>query len=257
LQKKNSPCGTALITGAAQRIGRVIAQMFGNNGWAVAIHYNTSAENAKILVEEIQSTGGQAAMFQADLAVENNILKLVDSVNKSFGPITCLVNNASIFEYDDIKTSTQLLWNLHMTVNLRAPFLLIQRMARQLPRNTKGNVINIIDQRVWNPTPDFISYTLSKMSLWNLTQTLAMALAPCIRVNAIGPGPVYPSKRQTNTDFKNQWAQLPLSRRITPEEIAAGVRYILDAKAMTGQMIALDSGEHLGWSPSSNGKAIE
>ena len=248
MRKKQSPRGTALVTGAARRIGKVIAEGLANRGWAVAIHCNKSEKNAKAIVNKIKEAGGRAALVRADLMIEEEVSNLVEAATSTLGPITCLINNASAFEYDNAATVSQASWDLHMAVNLRAPFILAQKMAQLLPAKKSGNIINIIDQRVWNPSPNFISYTLSKMALWNLTQTLAMAFAPQIRVNGIGPGPVLKSKRQSDMDFKLQWAQLPLARRVTPDEISAGICFILDAKAMTGQMIALDSGEHLGWS---------
>lgn len=239
----------ALVTGGAQRIGRAIALELAGNGWTVAIHCNRSEEAAQDLAGEIRSFGGQADVFVADLMDAAATEELVARVASALGPVSCLVNNASIFENDDPKTVTRESWQRHMTVNLHAPFLLSQAFARSLPAGTEGNIINIVDQRVLNPTPHFTSYTLSKSGLWTLTQTLALALAPSIRVNAIGPGPVLPSIRQTEEQFTRQWSQLPLARPTAPEEIAGGVRFVLDAPSMTGQIITLDSGQHLGWAP--------
>ena len=238
---------SALVTGAARRIGRAIALALAENGWAVAVHYNLSAEAAAGLVGEITQGGGRAAAIPADLDSESDTAGLVDRACAEIGPITCLVNNASVFEDDSPETATRQSWDLHMQVNLRAPFVLTQAFAAQLADGADGNVINIIDQRVWNLTSRFTSYTLSKAALWTMTQTLALALAPEIRVNAIGPGPTLPSPRQSEESFARQWAALPLARRVEPEEIAEAVHFILDAPAMTGQMIALDGGQHLGW----------
>ena len=165
-------------------------------------------------------------------------------------PVTCLVNNASVFECDSPETATKESWDLHMQVNLRAPFLLVQGFLRQLPAAASGNVINILDQRVLNVTPHFTSYTVSKAGLWTLTQTLAMALAPRIRVNGVGPGPTLPSKRQTDEQFIRQWSRTPLARQVMPEEISAAVRFLLSAPSVTGQMISVCAGQHLGWSRS-------
>ena len=174
----------------------------------------------------------------------------------ALGPLTLLVNNASTFESDGWNTVDRASWDLHVETNLRAPFVLTQAFARQLPDGDEGNVINLLDQRVWNPTPAFMSYTVSKLGLWGLTQTLALALAPRIRVNGIGPGPAMPNIRQTQAHFDEQCASMPLKRGTTPEEICRTLRFILDAPAMTGQMIALDGGQHLGWAPPAKGWVV-
>lgn len=240
---------TALVTGAAARIGRTIALHLAGNGWKVGVHYRSSEKEALAVVDEIRKAGGEAAPVRADLAVESETLALMPLVQRMLGTVGCLVNNASAFERDELHDMTRAGWDAHMETNLRAPALLMQQMAERLPENRQGAVINILDQRVWNLTPHFVSYTLSKSGLWTLTQTMAMAMAPAIRVNAIGPGPVLPSKRQTQADFDRQVAALPLRRASTPEEIAATVTYILATPSMTGQMIALDGGQHLGWAP--------
>jgi NAD(P)-dependent dehydrogenase (short-subunit alcohol dehydrogenase family) len=172
---------------------------------------------------------------------------MVDEVMQRFGPMTCLINNASLFLYDDVATLGQDLWDRHMAINLKAPVFLAKALAENLPAGVSGNVINIIDQRVWKPTPHFFSYAASKAGLWAVTQTLAQALAPHIRVNAIGPGPALKSIHQAASDFDTQAKSTLLGRGTTPDEIAAAVRFILDAPAMTGQMIALDGGQHLAW----------
>lgn len=239
---------SVLITGAAKRIGRFIAVDLAKRGWRVAVHYHRSAHDAEDVVAEITGCGGTAVALAADLAQEAETATLVDRASAAIGPLTALINNASVFETDRAETVTRMSWDQHMEVNLRAPFVLTQTFAQALPPALTGNVINILDQRVWNLTPYFTSYTVSKVGLWTLTQTLAMALAPSVRVNAVGPGPTLPSARQTEESFQRQWSALPLARQVRPEEIAAAVRFILDAPSVTGQMIAVDAGQHLGWS---------
>ncbi|MDH3231756.1 MAG: SDR family oxidoreductase [Alphaproteobacteria bacterium] len=238
---------TALVTGAAHRIGRAVSLDLAAQGFDVAIHYNRSRDAAAALAAEIERGGRRAALLDADLSVENHTAALIGRAAAALGPVGCLVNNASRFDLDVWDTATRESWDTHMETNLRAPFLLSQEMARSLPESAAGVIVNLIDQRVWNLTPYFLTYTLSKTGLWTLTQTLALALAPRIRVNAIGPGPTLRSERQSEAQFRMQWDATPLQHGATPEEIAAGVRFILAAPAMTGQMIALDGGEHLGW----------
>ncbi len=243
---ENTP-KAALVTGGAQRIGRAIVLELAGRGWAVAVHYNSSKQAADGLVGEITAAGGRAAAVHADLACEDEAAALTGNAASAIGPLSALVNNASVFEDDSPKTATRQSWDAHMQVNLRAPFLLTQDFAGQVGGGGQGNVINIIDQRVWNLTSYFTTYTLSKSALWTMTQTLALALAPRIRVNAIGPGPTLPGVRQSEESFRRQWASTPLSRKVEPEEIGQAVAFILDAPSMTGQMIALDGGQHLGW----------
>jgi len=238
---------TALVTGAAHRIGAAIARDLGAHGWAVAVHYHASRDAAEALAEDIRAGGGRAAALPADLTVEAETAALVPAAEAALGPLTCLVNNASLFERDSVADATRASWDRHMETNLRAPFLLTQAFAARLPDGAQGNIVNILDQRVRNLTPHFASYTVSKSALWTLTRTTALALAPRIRVNGIGPGPVLPSKRQTDDQFRRQWEGTPLGRGATPDEIAAAVRFILAAPALTGQMIALDGGQHLAW----------
>ncbi len=242
----NNNCKNVLITGAAERIGRTIAIDLAQVGWTVAVHYNKSGDAAVKVVEEIRAAGGQAIAIFANLAKEDEASTLVERSADKIGHITCVINNASIFEQDIPSTVTKSTWDKHMQINLRAPFILAQTFAQQLPSLYKGNIINIIDQRVWNLTQDFISYTLSKSGLWTLTQTLAMAFAPDIRVNAIGPGPTLENAYQSKSDFDRECASTPLQRRVTTEEIGRTIRFILDAPSLTGQMIAVDAGQHLG-----------
>ncbi len=237
----------ALVTGAAWRIGRAIALDLAAHGWAVAIHYNSSAEAAAALVDEITGSGGRAVAIAADLSREDETRAVIAAAAGALGPLTCLVNNASRFDRDSVGSASRESWDAHIETNLRAPFVLSQDFAAGLPGDAEGNIINILDQRVWNLTPYFLSYTVSKTGLWTLTQTLALALAPRIRVNAIGPGPTLKSKRQTEAQFRHQVELTPLGRATTPEEICAAVQFLLAAPAMTGQMLALDSGQHLAW----------
>ena len=239
---------TVLITGAAKRIGRAIALGLASDGWSVVLHYGTSGDDAEQLARLIQDHGGEAVTIQADLRDDEQASGLISRAKEMVGPVSCLINNASLFEEDSAETATRESWDAHMQVNLRSPFVLTQAFSDQLPVGLEGNVVNIVDQRVWNLTPHFLTYTLSKAGLWTLTQTLAMALAPRVRVNAIGPGPALPSARQTEEAFIKQWSSLPLRRNVDLGEIVDAVRFILEAPSMTGQMIALDGGQHMGWS---------
>ncbi len=239
--------GATLITGAARRIGRTIAIELARQGRPIAVHYGASKAVAEDTVGEIERAGGRAVALGADLAREEEVRALLPAVEAALGPVDCLINNAAAFERDSVASVTRESWDAHMETNLRAPFVLIQAVADRLPDGWSGNVINILDERVWNPTPHFVSYTLSKSGLWTLTRTMALALAPRIRVNGIGPGPTLPSPRQSDEQFARQQAMMPLGRGTTPEEICAAVRFILATPAMTGQMIALDGGQHLGW----------
>ena len=238
---------TALVTGAGKRIGRAIALDLGARGFAVAVHYHSSPDAAEAVVAEIRGHGGKAVALQADLADEAAVERLVPAATAALGPVGVLINNASTFEFDSLASATRAGWDRHMEANLRAPFVLIQQFAQQLPETAEGAVVNLLDQRVWNLTPHFVTYTVSKAALWTLTQTLALALAPRIRVNGIGPGPTLPSTHQTDAQFAQQCADMPLGRGTSPDEIVAAVWFLLQARAMTGQMLALDGGQHLGW----------
>ncbi|SRR6056297_2802569 len=237
-----------LITGAAKRIGRVVALDFARHGWNVAVHYRSSGDEAEELAGEIAALGVRAVALRGDLGNVEDVTALVPACTAKLGAIQCLVNNASEFSFDTIEELTPESWNLHLDINLKAPVFLAQAMARDLPESSSGSVINIIDQRVWNLTPEFFSYTVSKAGLWSATRMLAQALAPRIRVNAIGPGPVLKSVHQTAEDFEREVDATLLQRGVSPEEIAQAIRFILDAEAMTGQMVALDGGQHLAWS---------
>jgi NAD(P)-dependent dehydrogenase (short-subunit alcohol dehydrogenase family) len=247
----------ALVTGAGQRIGRACTLALAEMGYAVAVHYHRSQKAAETTVATIRDNGGKAVALAADLADENAVKALLPRAADALGPIGVLVNNASVFGNDTFDTVTREGWDEHLAVNLRAPFVLIQEFARHLPAGAGGNIINLLDERVWSLTPYFVSYTLSKSGLWTLTQTMALALAPRIRVNGIGPGPTLPSPRQNHEQFLQQCRSMPLQRGTAPEEIAAALRFILAAPAMTGQMIALDGGQHLGWAQPRQSGVVE
>lgn len=243
----------AIVTGGAKRVGAAIVRDLAAHGWAVAVHYNRSAQDADDLVADIRAAGGRAVALGADLADEEAVGRLVPATVAALGPPNLLVNNASVFRYDHILDHSRESWDVHMAANLRAPVVLIRAFAEALPPGRPGNVVNLLDQRIWNPTPHFMSYTVSRAGLWMLTKTLAMALAPRIRVNAIGPGPTLKSEFQTDEQFEKQWQAIPLARPTDPAEIAATVRFLAGAPAITGQMIALDGGEHLGYAQPKRG----
>ncbi len=236
---------TVMITGAAQRIGRTIAVNLARASWRIAVHYRSSQDDAHRLVEEIRRSGGNADAFRADLADVDELAALIPRCADRLGAPSCLINNASLFRKDGFADLDAASWQAHMDTNLRAPLLLAQSFARHLPRGTSGTIVNIIDQRVLRPTPEFFSYSASKAGLWWITQTMAQALAPRIRVNAIAPGPVLQSVHQTEEEFAAEQRGTLLGRGATPEEIAAAVRFILDSPSITGQMICVDGGQHL------------
>lgn len=238
---------TALVTGGARRLGGTIVLALADAGFDVAIHCHHSVAEAEALAGQVRSRGVRAAVLAADLGDEAAVQGLLPAATAALGPIGVLVNNASTFERDEWDDATRESWDAHMEPNLRAPFVLMQAMARALPETASGAVINLLDQRVWSLTPHFLSYTMSKAALWALTQQLALALAPRVRVNAIGPGPALPSTRQTAEQFARQCASVPLRHGTSPEEVADAVLAILALPAMTGQMIALDGGQHLQW----------
>ena len=247
----------ALVTGGGRRLGRAIVLALSRAGFAVAIHCHGSRPEAEALAATVREEGGQAAVFQADLADEAAVTALVDRAAAALGPVGVLVNNASTFERDEWDDATRAGWDLHMEANLRAPFVLMQRFARALPPDAEGAVVNMLDQRVWSLTPHFVTYTVSKAALWALTRQMALALAPRIRVNGIGPGPALPSARQTDAQFAAQCAALPLARGTGPEEVGRAVLSLLSMPSMTGQMLALDGGQHLQWSPSRGAGPVE
>lgn len=247
----------ALVTGAGKRLGRAMALTLAGRGFDVAVHYATSADEAEAVVDEIRALGRKAEAVQADLLVERETDALVDRGAEALGgPLTVLINNASIFEYDNIESATRSSWDRHMESNLRAPFVLTQRFAEQAPKEgwdergeatAKALVVNMIDQRVRKLTPEFMSYTIAKMGLWAFTQTAAQALAPRVRVNAIGPGPTLRGARQSQAHFEQQRVSTILSRGADAADITGALEYFLSAPSVTGQLLCVDGGQHLGW----------
>ncbi|KGJ05572.1 NAD(P)-dependent dehydrogenase, short-chain alcohol dehydrogenase family [Paracoccus halophilus] len=246
---------TALITGAGQRLGRAIALYLAGRGQDVAIHFHHSADGAEATAAEARAMGVRAEAFHADLLDLDQTETLIGRVAAVLGPLTLLVNNASIFEYDNLDSATRQSWDRHIGSNLRAPFLLTQAFARQAPKADHGTdepraralVINMIDQRVLKPTPEFMTYSIAKAGLWWLTRSAAQALAPDIRVNAIGPGPTLQGIRQSDEHFARQRAATILQRGAGPDDICAAVGYLIDAPSVTGQLICVDGGQHLAW----------
>jgi NAD(P)-dependent dehydrogenase (short-subunit alcohol dehydrogenase family) len=236
----------ALITGGAQRIGRAIVERLAEAGYAVAIHSRRSAAEAERLAKGIRAKGGRASVVKADLADQDDADRLIEAA-AALGPVELLVNNASEFEPDEAQTLTLERWDRQFAVNLRAPVFLARDVAHHLPPDKTGCVVNIVDQRVWKLTPQFFSYTLAKAALFTATQTLAQALAPRVRVNAIGPGPTLMGARQDQADFARQGASVLLRRGPRPEEIAETVLFLARSPSITGQMIAVDGGQHLAW----------
>jgi NAD(P)-dependent dehydrogenase (short-subunit alcohol dehydrogenase family) len=247
----------ALVTGGAKRIGREIALCLAKRGADVAVHYSSSQDDAAETVAAITALGRKAVMLQADLLDETAVIGLVTQATSALGgPLTVLVNNASIFEYDTVQTATKQSWDRAMGSNLRAPFLLTQAFAAQAPQAVLDDngeplaqslIVNMIDQRVWKPTPEFMSYSLAKMALWALTRTAAQGLAPHVRVNGIGPGPTVQGVRQSDSHFARQRASTILGRGANPADVTAALGFFLDSPSVTGQMIAVDGGQHLAW----------
>lgn len=238
---------TAIVTGGARRIGRAIVEDLVRNGWRVAIHCNRSREEAEAFAAAINGDGGAAAVVVGDLADPDGIASILPAAIAALGPVDLLVNNASIFERDEAAALDLAVMERHLRVNLTAPCLLASAFVEALPAGIGGQVINIIDQRVWKPTPQFFSYTMAKSALWAATRTMAQALAPRIRVNAIGPGPTLANVRQAPEDFARQAGAVLL--RAGPElaEFGRTIRFLVETPSITGQMIALDGGQHLAW----------
>jgi NAD(P)-dependent dehydrogenase (short-subunit alcohol dehydrogenase family) len=244
---KDEDPGTALVTGAGRRLGRIIALDLANRGWRVGIHYHASAAEAVALVAEIEGQGGKAAAFSADLGHLDALAPLIGACAGTLGPPTCLINNAARFAWDSLATLDGESWQGHLDVNLRAPIFLTQAFAKALPEDSSGNVINLLDQKVLRPDPEYFSYTIAKAALWTATQTMAQALAPRIRVNAIAPGPVLKSQGQGQAAFERECRATVLRRAVDAEDVTAAIRFLLDTPSITGQMIALDAGQHLAW----------
>lgn len=226
-------------------MGRAIALSLAHASWQVAVHYKSSSDAAGNLVDEIRELGRRAVALDADLTEIDQLLSLVPRCAESLGPPCCLINNASLFLKDDLTSLEPARWQAHLDTNLRAPVLLAQRIAAALPQGQSGHIINIIDQRILKPSPGFFSYTLSKAGLWWVTQTMAQTLAPNIRVNAVAPGPVLQSIHQTKEQFEAEQRSTLLRHGVSPEDIAAAVQFLLETPSITGQMICVDSGQHL------------
>ena len=235
----------ALVTGAAHRLGRAVAEDLARAGWPVILHYNGSEKAVNELRNNILQKGGDAQILRGDLSDENNAATIVEKASSYFGPVGLLINNASIFEFDDAASATPTSFARHMDLHVRAPLMISQKFVELLPEDQSGLIINMLDSRVLNPTPRHLTYTLSKTGLWTLTRTLAQELAPRVRVNGIGPGPTLPHKGQSIEEFHERCAKLPLQRPASLVEICQAVRFLISQQAMTGQIIALDGGDHL------------
>lgn len=242
-----TPLKTALVTGGARRIGRAIVDDLAANGFAVAIHANESLEEAVSVARALAAQGANVAVVACDLADGAATGRLIEKATAAIGPLDLLVNNASLFKPDTVEAFDDALWDRHFAVHVKAPSILARDFVRQLPDGLAGSIVNIIDQRVWNPTPRYYSYTLSKSALWMATRTMAQSFAPRVRVNAIGPGPSLPNERQDDAAFQAQVEGLILRRGPALDEFGRTVRFLFDTPSITGQMIALDGGQHLAW----------
>lgn len=241
--------GSALITGAARRIGRALALRLSQAGYAIVIHHRDAAVDAEGLRAEIEQAGGRAAVVRGDLARETDVTGLIGEAVRAMGPLCLLVNNASHFHDDRVGGLTRESWDAHMEANLRAPLVLAEAFAAQAPKDAAADplILNILDQRVWKPNPQFFTYTLSKAALWTATRMLAQALAPRVRVNGIGPGPTLANSVHGEGGLAAEAAAVPLARRTQLADVCAAALYLIDAPTVTGQMIAVDGGQHLAW----------
>lgn len=239
--------GTALITGGSSRIGGAIARDLAAHGWTVVLHVHHGLERAEALKQSILADGGKAHVLTADLTQAEDLASLIPAALKAAGQLDLLVNNASIFQPDEAGALDPALFDVHFAIHVKAPLFLTDAFAAALPAGKDGLVVNIIDQRVWKTTPRFVSYSLSKTALWEQTRMMAQALAPRIRVNAIGPGPSFRNERQTEEDFARQQRAVLLQRGPAPDEFGATVRHFWAMRSITGQMLALDGGQHLAW----------
>lgn len=242
-----NPLKTALVTGGAKRIGKAIVKDLAVHGFAVAIHANESVEEAEAIARDLTARGLKATVLQCDLADGPATARLIEKATAAIGPLDLLVNNASLFKPDTVEAFDDALWDRHFAVHVKAPSILARDFVHQLPNGVAGSIVNIIDQRVWNPTPRYYSYTLSKSALWMATRTMAQSFAPRVRVNAIGPGPSLPNERQDDAAFQAQVEGLLLRRGPALDEFGRTVRFLFDTPSITGQMIALDGGQHLAW----------
>jgi NAD(P)-dependent dehydrogenase (short-subunit alcohol dehydrogenase family) len=238
----------AIVTGAARRIGAALARRLAAERFAVVLHTSPASEReGQAEAERIRENGGSAIVVAGDLAGRATASRLFTEAERAFGPVTLLVNNASLFEPDRAADFSPDLFDRHIAVNLRAPLLLAQEMRRRLPQEREGAIINVIDQRVLRPNPIYFTYSVAKSALWSATVTMAQAFAPTIRVNAVGPGPVLPNVHEGDKAFTEEAAALPLKRAASVEDICDAVIYLARARSVTGQMIAVDSGQHIAW----------
>ena len=239
--------GMALVTGGARRIGAALVRALAGLGHPVAIHYRQSGDAASKLADTIEAAGGTARTFAADLRSEDAARQLLRSAAEQLGPCTVLVNNASYFAHDTLRTGTRASWDDHLELNLRAPLVLSRTFAELLPASMPGLIVNLLDPRVWTVTPHYLSYSVSRAGLWAATRMLALELAPQVRVNAIGPGPTLSSQSEGEAGFHATRDRLPLSPGPSPDDISEALVYLVQARSVTGQMIAPDGGQHLGW----------
>jgi len=237
----------ALVTGAAKRIGRVIAMRLARGGYTLALHHQSSHREAAELAGEIGAAGGTALPILADLTDASSPDRLIDGCFDTLGRLDLLVNNAALFAGDSIDTLDREAWRRQFAVNLEAPVFLAAAFGKRLPADGEGAIVNLVDNRVLRLTPQNMSYTLAKSALWTATQTMAQALAPRIRVNAVGPGPTFPNSRQGEAGLAHEASAVLLQRRVDPEDVADAVAYLASARSVTGQFIAVDCGQHLAW----------
>ena len=245
--KKEMEVQKIIITGGATRIGAAIAEGLANDKNQITIHYNKSIKRAKQLRNILEKKGSKIFLIKANLNNISELNRIIKFANVKMKGINCLINNASLFENDSVKNFSIKVWNKHLNINLRAPAILIKQFSKLVPKSIKANIINIIDQRVFRLTPFFLSYTLSKTGLYTLTKTSAMSLAPNIRVNGIAPGPTIKNKRQSTKHFKKQYLSTLLRKSVDAKEICSAVKFLITNKSITGQVIAIDSGQNLNW----------
>ncbi len=237
----------ALVTGGAIRIGAAIVMRLAEAGYAIAVHSHTSTDEAHGLCSTLIEAGVKAVAVTGNLEEPSVPCSLFAAANAVLGPVSLLVNNAAVFEHDELASFDAAQFDRIMAINLRAPLLLVQAFAAQAPKDGSASIVNLIDQRVLKPTPEYLSYALSKAGLWSATRMLAQDLAPLIRVNAVGPGPTLPNTTDGKAGMKREVANIPLLRAVSPREIADAVAYLAEARSVTGQMIAVDGGQHIGW----------
>ena len=245
--KKEMETQKIIITGGATRIGAAIAEDLANKKNQITIHYNKSKKKAEQLRNILEKKGSKIFLIKADLNKISELNKIINFANVKMKGVNCLINNASLFENDSIKNFSIKRWNEHLNINLRAPVILIEQFSKLVPKNIKANIINMIDQRVFKLTPFFLSYTLSKVGLYTLTKTSAMSLAPNIRVNGIAPGPTIKNKRQSIKHFKKQYLSTLLKKSVNTKEICSAIKFLIINKSITGQVVAIDSGQNLNW----------